>query len=70
MRGIVHEFPDPEERLKWILEEIIYINEYQSKNLFIDLQLFDPGNKYRMNFNRGDYLKLILRKLLVLISLI
>jgi len=58
MRGLVHEFPDPEERLKWILEEIIYINEYQSKNLFIYLQLFDPQNKYRMNFNRGDYLKL------------
>lgn len=63
MKGLVDEFPDPEERLKWILEEIIYINEYQSKNLFIYLQLFDPENKYKMNFNRGDYLKLDIKKI-------
>lgn len=62
MKGLVDEFPDPEERLKWILEEIIYINEYQSKNLFIYLQLFDSENKYNMNFNRGDYLKLDIKK--------
>ena len=62
MKGLVDEFTDPEERLKWILEEIIYINEYQSKNLFIYLQLFDPENKYKMNFNRGDYLKLNIKE--------
>lgn len=62
MKGLVDEFPDPEERLKWILEEIIYINEYQSKNLFIYLQLFDSENKYKMNFNKGDYLKLDIKK--------
>jgi superfamily II DNA or RNA helicase len=58
MKGLSEEIVDPEQRLKWILEEIIYINEYQSKNLFIYLQLFDPENKYKMNFFRGDYLKL------------
>ena len=62
MKGLVDEIPDPEERLKWILEEIIYINEYQSKNLFIYLQLFDPENKYKLNFNRGDYLKLDIKE--------
>lgn len=62
MKGLVDEFPDSEERLKWILEEIIYINEYQSKNLFIYLQLFDPENKYKMNFNRGDYLTLDIKE--------
>lgn len=62
MKGLVDEFSDPEERLKWILEEIIYINEYQSKNLFIYLQLFDPENKFKMNFNRGDYLKLDIKE--------
>jgi hypothetical protein len=62
MKGLVDEIPDTEERLKWILEEIIYINEYQSKNLFIYLQLFDPENKYNMNFNRGDYLKLDIKE--------
>lgn len=62
MKGLANEIPDSEERLKWILEEIIYVNEYQSKNLFIYLQLFDPENKYKMNFNRGDYLKLDIKK--------
>lgn len=62
MKGLVDEIPDSEERLKWILEEIIYINEYQSKNLFIYLQLFDSENKYKMNFNRGDYLKLDIKE--------
>jgi superfamily II DNA or RNA helicase len=62
MKGLADEIPDSEERLKWILEEIIYINEYQSKNLFIYLQLFDPENKYKMNFNRGDYLKLDIKE--------
>jgi site-specific DNA-methyltransferase (adenine-specific) len=62
MKGLVDEFPDPEERLKWILEEIIYINEYQSKNLFIYLQLFDSENKFKMNFNKGDYLKLDIKE--------
>jgi superfamily II DNA or RNA helicase len=62
MKGLVDEIPDTEERLKWILEEIIYMNEYQSKNLFIYLQLFDSENKYKMNFNRGDYLKLDIKE--------
>jgi superfamily II DNA or RNA helicase len=62
MKGLSEEITDPEERLKWILEEIIYINEYQSKNLFIYLQLFDPENKYKMNFFRGDYLKLDIKE--------
>lgn len=62
MKGLADEIEDTEERLKWILENIIYINEYQSKNLFIYLQLFDPENKYKMNFNRGDYLKLDIKK--------
>jgi superfamily II DNA or RNA helicase len=62
MKGLSDEIPDSEERLKWILEEIIYVNEYQSKNLFIYLQLFDPENKYKMNFHRGDYLKLDIKE--------
>jgi superfamily II DNA or RNA helicase len=62
MKGLVDEIPDSEERLKWILEEIIHVNEFQSKNLFIYLQLFDSENKYKMNFNKGDYLKLDIKE--------
>jgi site-specific DNA-methyltransferase (adenine-specific) len=62
MRGLSKKFPDSELRLKHILENIIHVNEYQSKNLFIYLQLFDPENKYKMNFNRGNYLKLDIKE--------
>jgi len=56
MEGLKDEIPDPEERKRVILEEIIYVNEYQSKNLFIYLNIFDPERKYKMNYNLGDYL--------------
>ena len=63
MEGLKDEFPEVEERMKWILEKIIYVNEYQSKNLFIYLMLFDPEHKYKLNYHRGDYLKLDIKKL-------
>ncbi len=62
MNGLKEWQPDPELRLKHILENIIYINEYQSKNLFIYIQLFDPESKYNMNFHRGDYLTLNIKE--------
>ena len=62
MNGLVSEFPDTEERLKWILENIIYINEYQSKNLFIYLQLFNPTGKFKLNYHKGDFLTLDIEK--------
>lgn len=62
MKGLSMEIPNPEERYKWIVENIIYINEFQTKNIFIYLLLFDPDNKYKMNFNKGDYLKLDIKE--------
>lgn len=56
MEGLKEWQPDSELRLKYILENMIYVCELQSKNMFIYLQLFDPQNKYNMNFYRGSFL--------------
>lgn len=64
MEGLKDEIVNPEERLKWIIENIIYINEFQSKNLCIYLHIFDLllDGKCNLNFNRGDYLTLDIKK--------
>lgn len=56
MDGLKDWQSDAELRLKHILENQIYICELQSKNMFIYLQLFDPENKYKLNFHRGSFL--------------
>lgn len=56
MKGLEEWQPDPELRLKHILENQIYVCELQSKNMFIYLQLFDSENKYKLNFHRGSFL--------------
>ena len=48
--------PDEELRYKHILENMLYICELQTKNLFIYLMLFDPNNEYKMNYHRGSFL--------------
>jgi hypothetical protein len=45
-----------EERYKWIVENMLYICELQPKNMFIYLRIYDPDNKYKMNFHRGSFL--------------
>lgn len=56
MEGLKEWQPDPKLRLKHILENQIYICELQSKNMFIYLQLFDPENRYNLNFHKGSFL--------------
>ena len=56
MEGLKEWQPDSELRLKHILENMIYVCELQSKNMFIYLQLFDSDNKYKMSFHRGSFL--------------
>lgn len=56
MNGLKIWEPNEEKRYKHIIENQIYVNEYQPKNMFIFLQLFDPNNEYKLNWNRGDYL--------------
>jgi hypothetical protein len=56
MEGLKEWQPDSDLRLKHILENMIYVCELQSKNMFIYLQLFDSENKYKLNFHRGSFL--------------
>jgi superfamily II DNA or RNA helicase len=56
MEGLKEWQPDSDLRLKHILENMIYVCELQSKNMFIYLQLFDSENKYKMNFYRGSFI--------------
>lgn len=56
MFGLKDDFPDDELRYKHIMENMIYVCELQSKNMFIYLNLFDPNNGYKMNWYRGSFL--------------
>lgn len=56
MDGLKEEFPDEEDRYKHILKNIIHIVEYQPKNMFIYLQIFDPEDKYNLNYYSGSFL--------------
>jgi hypothetical protein len=56
MEGLKEWQPDLELRLKHILENMIYVCELQSKNMIIYLQLFNPENKYKLNYHIGSFL--------------
>lgn len=56
MEGLKEWETDSEKRMKHILENQIYICELQSKNVFLFLMIFDPNNKYKLNFYRGSFL--------------
>ena len=49
---------DEKERKKHILENMIYMSELNKKNVFITKQIFDIGNKYKLNIYEGDSLKI------------
>jgi len=57
MEGLKEWEPDDEKRYKHIIENQIYTCEIQSKNIFIFLMLFNPDNKYKMNFYTGSFLE-------------
>ena len=48
---------DEKERKKYILENMLYMSELNKKNVFITKQIFDIGNKYKLNIYEGDSLK-------------
>jgi len=57
MEGLKVWQPDSELRLKHILENMIYVCDISSKNMFIYLHMFDPENKYNMKYYLGSYLE-------------
>ena len=58
MLGLTDFIPDEEERYKRILEECLYFSDINPMNIYICSLLLDPNNKYKLNSNEGDTLKL------------
>tara|TARA_B110000967_G_C18896517_1_gene571073 strand:- start:371 stop:4549 length:4179 start_codon:yes stop_codon:yes gene_type:complete len=58
MDGLKKEIDNKEERKKHILENMLYMSEFNKKNVYISKQIFDIENKYKLNIYCGDSLKL------------
>ena len=58
MGGLKEQIIDKEERKKHILENMLYMSEFNKKNVFVSRQIFDIENKYELNLYCGDSLTL------------
>jgi hypothetical protein len=56
MVGLKDEFPDEEERFKWIVENCLYYGELQARSVFSWLVAIDPHNEYKTNIYWGSFL--------------
>jgi hypothetical protein len=54
--------PDKKMRKKHIFENMIYVSEFNKKNITIYKRIFDRKNKYKLNIHRGDTLKADIQK--------
>ncbi len=62
MDGLKKAIPDNEQRKKHIIENMLYMAEYNKKNCFILKQIFGIDSKYRINLYEGDSLQLDIKK--------
>ena len=62
MNGLKEVIEDDEERYKIIVEECLYYSDINKQNIFIANLLLDPYNKYKLNSNEGDTLKLNIKE--------
>jgi hypothetical protein len=62
MNGLKEVIEDDEERYKIIVEECLYYSDINKQNIFIAKLLLDPYNKYNLNANEGDTLKLNIKE--------
>jgi len=58
MEGLKLEIPDDNIRKRHILENMLYMSELNTKNVFVCKQIFDADNNYNLNLYEGDTLKL------------
>ena len=58
MEGLKECIPDKDKRYQVIVEECLYFSEISSMNIYINRLLLDIDNKYTLNYNEGDTLKL------------
>jgi 16S rRNA G966 N2-methylase RsmD len=57
MEGLKDEIPSDSDRYKWIMEEMIYMVDISTKNLFLLYKLFDENNELKLNVYRGSFLE-------------
>jgi hypothetical protein len=57
MVGLKDWEPDDEKRYKHIVENMIYVGELQSKNMFLYMNAVDPMNEYMLNVYTGSFLE-------------
>jgi hypothetical protein len=62
MNGLKDVIKDDEERYRIIVEECLYYSDINKQNIFIAKLLLDPYNKYNLNANEGDTLKLNIKE--------
>jgi hypothetical protein len=58
MNGLKAKISEPEERKKHILENMIYVSELNKSNMYLYKMIVDPNERYKLNINEGDSLKL------------
>jgi hypothetical protein len=66
MDGLKEIIIEDEDRYKFIVEECLYYSDINKQNIFIAKLLLDPYNKYNLNANDGDTLKLDIKEKWVL----
>lgn len=62
MNGLKEVIKNDEERYRIIVEECLYYSDINKQNIFIAKLLLDPYNKYNLNSNEGDTLKLDIKE--------
>jgi len=58
MEGLKTQIPNDEDRKKHIIENMLYMSELNKKNVFINYQIFNMNNQYKLNLYQGDTLEL------------
>jgi hypothetical protein len=56
--GLKKSIPDSKKRFKHIVENCIYFSDINATNIYICKLLLNPDEKYKLNYNQGDTLKL------------
>lgn len=62
MDTLKYTIPDEKQRKKHILENMLYMSELNTKNIYICKQIFDINNEYKLNIYCGDSLELDIQK--------
>lgn len=62
MKGLESMYPDAKERYQVIVEKCLYFSDINPLNIFIAKLLLDPKGEYKLNYNKGDTLKLDISK--------